>query len=95
MICYIVYKEKYIFSKRSPGIQGMAFGINKTFFQSLGGFDLGMKVWGAEQFELSIKVSQILKLNHFVKIKPIILNENRNIRDSFIKNDEKANPSQE
>lgn len=73
----------------------MAFGINKTFFQSLGGFDLGMKVWGAEQFELSIKVFQILKLNHFVKIKPIILNENRNIRDSFIKNDEKANPSQE
>lgn len=73
----------------------MAFGINKTFFQSLGGFDLGMKVWGAEQFELSIKVSQILKLNHFVKIKQIILNENRNIRDSFIKNDEKANPSQE
>lgn len=73
----------------------MAFGINKTFFQSLGGFDLGMKVWGAEQFELSIKVSQILKLNHFVKIKPIILNENRNIRDSFIKTDEKANPSQE
>lgn len=83
MICYIVYKEKYIFKKkRSPGIQGMAFGINKTFFQSLGGFDLGMKVWGAEQFELSIKVSQILKLNHFVKIKQIILNENRNIRDS-------------
>lgn len=82
MICYIVYKEKYIFSKRSPGIQGMAFGINKTFFQSLGGFDLGMKVWGAEQFELSIKVSQILKLNHFVKIKQIILNENRNITDS-------------
>lgn len=82
MICYIVNKEKYIFSNRSPGIQGMAFGINKTFFQSLGGFDLGMKVWGAEQFELSIKVSQILKLNHFVKIKPIILNENRNIRDS-------------
>ena len=34
----------------------MAFGINKTFFQSLGGFDLGMKVWGAEQYELSIKV---------------------------------------
>lgn len=82
MICYIVHKEKYIFSNRSPGIQGMAFGINKTFFQSLGGFDLGMKVWGAEQFELSIKVSQILKLNHFVKIKQIILNENRNIRDS-------------
>lgn len=81
MICYIDYKEKYIFSKRSPGIQGMAFGINKTFFQSLGGFDLGMKVWGAEQFELSIKVSQILKINHFVKIKPTILNEAKSIKD--------------
>lgn len=59
----------------------MAFGINKTFFQSLGGFDLGMKVWGAEQFELSIKVSQILKINHFVKIKPTILNEAKSIKD--------------
>lgn len=81
MICYIVYKEKYIFSKRSPGIQGMAFGINKTFFQSLGGFDLGMKVWGAEQFELSIKVFQILKTNHFDKIKPTILNEAKSTKD--------------
>lgn len=61
----------------------MVFGINKMFFQSLGGFDLGMKVWGVEQFELFIKVYvfQIVKLNYFVKIKLIILNENRNIRD--------------
>lgn len=61
----------------------MVFGINKMFFQSLGGFDLGMKVWGVEQFELFIKVYvfQIFKLNYFVKIKLIILNENRNIRD--------------
>lgn len=61
----------------------MVFGINKMFFQSLGGFDLGMKVWGVEQFELFIKVYvfQIVKLNFFVKIKLIILNENRNIRD--------------
>lgn len=64
----------------------MVFGINKMFFQSLGGFDLGMKVWGVEQFELFIKVYvfQIVKLNYFVKIKLIILNENRNIRD-FLK----------
>lgn len=61
----------------------MVFGINKMFFQSLGGFDFGMKVWGVEQFELFIKVYvfQIVKLNYFVKIKLIILNENRNIRD--------------
>lgn len=73
----------------------MVFGINKMFFQSLGGFDLGMKVWGVEQFELFIKVYvfQIVKLNYFVKIKLIILNENRNIRDFFIKNDEKVNLS--
>lgn len=73
----------------------MVFGINKMFFQSLGGFDLGMKVWGVEQFELFIKVYvfQIFKLNYFVKIKLIILNENRNIRDFFIKNDEKVNLS--
>lgn len=79
MTCYIVYKEIH-FSIRSPGIQGMAFGINKTFFQSLGGFDLGMKVWGAEQFELSIKV--------------IILNETKNIKRLF-KKGEKAHPSYE
>lgn len=62
---HVPTKSEYLNSRpsklspiKSPGIQGMAFGINKTFFQSLGGFDLGMKVWGAEQFELSIKVWQ-------------------------------------
>lgn len=61
----------------------MVFGINKMFFQSLGGFDLGMKVWGVEQFELFIKVYvfQIVKLNYFVKIKLIILNEVKSIND--------------
>ena len=39
-----------------PAIQGNIFMMNRTFFQSLGGFDPGMKVWGAEQFELSFKV---------------------------------------
>ncbi|XP_022328261.2 polypeptide N-acetylgalactosaminyltransferase 5-like isoform X1 [Crassostrea virginica] len=62
---HVPTKSEYLNSRphkwspiKAPGIQGMAFGINKTFFQSLGGFDLGMKVWGAEQYELSIKVWQ-------------------------------------
>ncbi|XP_056012812.1 polypeptide N-acetylgalactosaminyltransferase 5-like isoform X1 [Ostrea edulis] len=62
---HVPTKSEYLNSRphrlapiKAPGIQGMAFGINKAFFQSLGGFDLGMKVWGAEQYELSIKVWQ-------------------------------------
>ncbi|XP_060569287.1 polypeptide N-acetylgalactosaminyltransferase 5-like [Ruditapes philippinarum] len=37
-------------------IQGMMIGMRKSWFMQLGGFDPGMKVWGSEQMELSIKV---------------------------------------
>ncbi|KAL4225897.1 Ricin-type beta-trefoil [Mactra antiquata] len=37
-------------------IQGMMMVMRKDFFQQLGGFDPGMKVWGSEQIELSVKV---------------------------------------
>ena len=36
-------------------VQGMTIAMKKDFFMKLGGFDPGMKQWGAEQFELSIK----------------------------------------
>ncbi|XP_064599285.1 polypeptide N-acetylgalactosaminyltransferase 5-like [Liolophura sinensis] len=40
----------------SPTIQGWMFVMRRDFFLELGGFDPGMNVWGAEQFELSFKV---------------------------------------
>ncbi|KAL4233838.1 Polypeptide N-acetylgalactosaminyltransferase 4 [Mactra antiquata] len=36
--------------------QGMAIAMKKSWFLQLGGFDTGMKVWGSEQIELSVKV---------------------------------------
>ena len=37
-------------------VQGMMIAMRKQFFNQLGGFDTGMKVWGSEQIELSVKV---------------------------------------
>ena len=34
----------------------MMIVMRKSWFMQLGGFDPGMKVWGSEQIELSIKV---------------------------------------
>ncbi|XP_060581213.1 polypeptide N-acetylgalactosaminyltransferase 12-like [Ruditapes philippinarum] len=36
--------------------QGMVIAMKKSWFEQLGGFDTGMKVWGGEQIELSVKV---------------------------------------
>ncbi|KAK3088178.1 hypothetical protein FSP39_015729 [Pinctada imbricata] len=52
---YLRNRPHHLAPIKSPGVQGMLFGSNRTFFQSLGGFDLGMKIWGAEQYELSVK----------------------------------------
>ncbi|KAK3108799.1 hypothetical protein FSP39_016001 [Pinctada imbricata] len=56
-------KEEYLKTRKMksdpfyiPAIQGNFFMMNRTMFLKLGGFDLGMKLWGAEQFELSFKV---------------------------------------
>lgn len=40
----------------SGTIQGMMMVMRKDFFQELGGFDPGMRVWGSEQMEVSAKV---------------------------------------
>lgn len=37
-------------------VMGMMICIKKSWFLELGGFDPGMKVWGSEQIELSVKV---------------------------------------
>lgn len=37
-------------------VMGMMICMKKSWFLALGGFDPGMKVWGSEQIELSVKV---------------------------------------
>ncbi|XP_070703020.1 polypeptide N-acetylgalactosaminyltransferase 15-like [Pempheris klunzingeri] len=41
---------------RSPALGGGVVAIDKHFFQSVGAYDPGMLLWGAEQIELSIRV---------------------------------------
>ncbi|XP_045172732.1 polypeptide N-acetylgalactosaminyltransferase 5-like [Mercenaria mercenaria] len=57
------YKKSFVDSRGSDAdpfpfgiIQGMMIVMRKSWFQQLGGFDPGMKIWGSEQMELSIKV---------------------------------------
>ncbi|XP_019905762.2 polypeptide N-acetylgalactosaminyltransferase 15 isoform X2 [Esox lucius] len=41
---------------RSPALAGSVLAIDRHFFQSVGGYDPGMLLWGAEHTELSIRV---------------------------------------
>ncbi|KAK2830224.1 hypothetical protein Q5P01_018155 [Channa striata] len=40
----------------SPALGGEVLAIDRRFFQSVGAYDPGMLLWGAEQIELSIRV---------------------------------------
>ncbi|KAH3690623.1 hypothetical protein DPMN_191310 [Dreissena polymorpha] len=48
---------------------GAAYAIDRQFFQEIGEYDEGMKVWGGENLEMSWRVSGYgVKIHHIFPI---------------------------
>lgn len=48
---------------RGAVMVGAAFAMDRKYFHELGGYDMGMKVWGGENLEMSWRVSLTSRIN--------------------------------
>ena len=49
-------------------MSGGLLAVHKDFFRKIGEYDTGMEIWGAENIEMSIRVSYLIYRIYFVKL---------------------------
>ena len=48
-----------------PIMPGGLFAISREFFEFIGYYDEGLKIWGGENLEMSLKVRAVVEWNCF------------------------------